>query len=398
MTNNRIRVCHFCSTSVDTHYFRTLARGLGDYGISVSFATLGSAPAPSWLAETPGAGYVALGARSRRQYWAATLRLVSALRAKRVDILQTHLFDAGAVGILAGRLARVPLIVLMRHHLDQHQLLRRPIHTELDRLMARLADHVVVPGNAVRQHMATIERIDPSRIEVIHLAIDPDTFVPQAQAAARIRQRLGAQDAFLVGAVGRLDPGKGFEDLVAASKALPAEIDLRVVIVGDHPDPIRHTALEAEIARLGLAGKVELVGHQEEIAAWMRAMDVLVHPSLSEAFPQVVMEAMAVGTPVVATDVGGVPELVVPGSTGVLVAPRDPNGLAAAIMQLYRDPDLRRRYSEASAARIADHFSAAAMVAHYADRYHQWLGVGPDRLYAGHETPAQVRVQGEPYR
>jgi glycosyltransferase involved in cell wall biosynthesis len=296
------------------------------------------------------------------------------LRANRIDVLQTHLFDAAIVGILAGRLARVPLLIVTRHHLDQHHLLGRRVHVELDRLTARMTDHVIVPAAAVKDHMVTVENLEPARIEVIPHGLDLGEFAPRATAGGLVREEFGLDGAFVVGYVGWLDPAKGLPNLLAAAGALRGRIDdLRVLVLGDHPDPAIRQGVVSEIERRGLGRKVILAGHRSDVAACMQAMDVLAHPSQSEALPQVLIEAMAVGTPVVASSVGGIPEIVEAGKTGILVPPGDCAALAIAIEGLYRNPGLRERYAQASVVRARSHFSAAQMVQRHLDCYSRWL-------------------------
>jgi glycosyltransferase involved in cell wall biosynthesis len=375
-----LRVCHLSATALNGHYFRTMARGLSAEGAGVKLVSLGEvAPPPWWPGDLDGVDYLALGCPSRYRYPWAVLRLARLLRRWRIDVLQTHLFDGAMVGIPAARLARVPLLIVTRHHYDQHWRLSRRLHVRVDRLMARLADRVIVPSRAVRELMVSREGGDGSRIQVIHHGLDSDEFAAEAEGRD-IREELGLGDAFVVGCVGRLDAGKGLAHLLAAAGRLQPEIaDLRVLIVGAHPDPANRQAILLEARRLELEDRVVLTGQRGDVAACMAAMDVLAHPSLSEALGQVLIEAMAVGLPVVASDVGGIPEVVRAGQTGLLVPPGDPVALADAIMTLYRDPALRGRYAAEGRSVARRRFSAERMVAEHLDCYRRWLRSEPDR-------------------
>lgn len=370
-----MRVCHFSATAVEGHYFRDLSRELTRVGVSITCGSLSAQASPRWLATLPGVGYFSLGVNSRARYPRAIARLAALLCAHRIDILQTHLFDGGLVGIAAARLARVPLVIVMRHHLDQHQLLGRPLHIRIDRMMAHLADHVVVPSHAVRQHMIVHELIRPECIEVIHHGLDVDAFASGLREGAdRVRQEFNLGNAFVIGSVGRLVDGKGFTTLLAAVRLLKQEVHkLRVLIVGDHPEPANQALLAREIAYLGLEDQVIFAGHRSDVAACMQAMDVLAHPSQSEAFGQVLIEAMAVGTPIVASDVGGIPEVVKDGTTGILVPATDTEALAKAIATLYRDDGLRRTYGRAGIRRVRNHFTARQMAQRHLDCYRRCL-------------------------
>lgn len=369
-----MRVCHLSGTHVGSHYFRDLALGLNDRGVQSLWVTLPEADAPPWLEPSGAIRYASLGTSSRRHYPAAVVRLARMLRAHRVDILQTHLFDAAIVGIIAGRLARVPLVIVTRHHLDHHHLLKRPVHVELDRVTARLADRVIVPARAVREHMVSVERVSAAKIEVIHHGLNLQEFGPDPAAGARIREEFGLAGAFVVGYVGWLEPTKGLYGVLDAASALRARIaNLRVLVLGDHPDAGLREAVLEEIQRRGLMREVILAGHRSDVAACMQAMDVLAHPSRSEALPQVLIEAMAVGTPVVASAVGGVDEIVAADQTGTLIPPADSEALTGAIERLYRDRKLRERYSQAGVLRARSCFDAPRMVQQHYDCYARWL-------------------------
>ncbi|MHB1567641.1 MAG: glycosyltransferase [Solirubrobacteraceae bacterium] len=385
-----MRVCHFSASALDGHYFKNMAQGLSAHGVEVLLGSLHGAARPGWWrSDLRRVNSFSLGASSRSRYPAAVVRLARLLRRWRVDILQTHLFDGAAVGIPAARLARVPLLIVTRHHHDQHWLLARPLHVRLDRLMAQTADRVIVPSAAVRGLMVTRERSDGSRIQVIRLGVDVDEFCPTPCGGQPVREEFGLRGSFVVGSVGRLDPGKGVSDLLTAASLLrPVVEHLRILIVGDHPNPANRQAIAEEAQRLGLAESVIFAGHRSDIAGCMQAMDVLAHPSHSEALPQALIEAMAVGLPVVACDVGGIPELVQAGRTGLLIPAHEPTALADAIATLYRDPELRRSYS-AEARRVArEHFTAERMVCEHLDCYTRWLTTagasGGSRALADH--------------
>jgi glycosyltransferase involved in cell wall biosynthesis len=378
-----MRVCHFSATTLEGHYFRNMARGLSSHGVQVIAGSLNSAPLPGWWKKDPhGVACFSLGASSRTRYPAAVLRLAQLLRRRHVDVLQTHLFDGAAVGIPAARMARVPLLIVTRHHCDEHWLLSRPLHVRIDRAMTRLADRVIVPSAAVRELMVAREHSDASRIEIIHHGLDIDEFTPEIGARQRIRGEFGLGNSFVVGSVGRLVPGKGLNDLFAAASLLRPTVDrLRILILGDHPDHTNRLAIVHDAERLGLGDDVIFAGHRSDVAACMQAMDVLAHASLSEALPLVLIEAMAVGLPVVASDVGGVPEIVQANRTGLLVPPHDPTALANAITTLYRDSELRRRYSAEARLVARERFTAERMVREHLDCYAGWLdgGSGPGR-------------------
>ncbi len=356
------------------HYFADLVGGLSSLGVSVTSGALAPEPPPAWLTASPRSDYFSLGAYSRVGYPTAVLRLARLLRRRRIDILQTHFFDGAVVGLAAARLARTPAVVVTRHHNDEHWILHKRAHVQIDRLTARLADYVVVPATAVQEHMVDREGLNPELIAVIQHGVNPEAFKADHAEGKGVRDELALGAAFVVGTVGRLDLNKGYIDLLVAAQMLSSEIDtLRILIVGDHPNPVNRATLLSEARRLGLQRHVIFAGYRTDVAACMRAMDVLAHPSHTEAFGLVLIEAMAVGTPVVAAKVGGVPEIVQSGRAGILVPPRNPTSIAEAILALYRNPALRARYVQAGMQVVGKRFTSERMVADHLALYRRIL-------------------------
>ena len=362
-----LRVCHFSSTTLESKYFNTLGSGLIARGLRVFGATLTAPAPPQWL---PAGHYLFLDAVSRTAYPAAAIRLARWLRAQRILVLQTHLFDAGAVGLAAGRLARVPLIVSTRHHSDFHFVSKARAHVLIDAWTARLADRVVVLADAVRQHLVTKERVPGNKIDVIVQGFDFEALRGTDADGRRVRAELGLDDAFVVGVVAAFYPSKGHAHLFGAARTLLAEIpNLKLLLVG-----AGDRAVIAQAARAaGLEGRVVAAGFRFDVAACLRAMDVAVHPSLSEAFCQAIIEALAAERPVVATNVGGAAEAIVDGEQGFLVPPADADAIASAIRRLYRDPPLARRLAQAGHNAAIERFSVDGMVTAQIEVYRRWL-------------------------
>ena len=366
-----VKVCHFSTNSVDAPYFRNITAGLADGGITVYCANLISAPEPEWLRTMPGASYLSLGADSRRHYPGAVVRLARFLRREGVDVLQSHLFDAGVIAVLAARLARTPLLIVTRHHTDQVELLGSPLHVRLDRWMARAADGVVAVSNAVRDHLVSKDGVDSTPIEVIYLGFDFDRLRTSEEEGRRVRQELGLDDDFVIGCVAQLFGMKGQSHLIAALPELSERIpDAKLLLVGGG----ERGALEAQAQKLGVGDRVVFAGHRNDVPACMRAMNVVVHPSLSEAFSQVVIEAMASGTPLVSTDVGGAREVIEDSETGLLIPPADVAAIVAAVLRVHDDEVLGRRLSEAARESVTRRFTVDRMVRRQLDCYRRWLG------------------------
>jgi glycosyltransferase involved in cell wall biosynthesis len=174
----------------------------------------------------------------------------------------------------------------------------------------------------------------------------------------------------VIGYLGRLDRLKGIRYLLEALRLLVTEgHDLQGILVGGGD----LEWVRSQISRLDLMSHVRMIGHVSDPAPYLGCMDVLAHPSLSEALPQVLLEAAAAGTPIVATRVGGIPEIVEDGHSALLVAPRDVSGLVAALRTLSFDADLRGALAEAAATRVEERFSSSMMVERHVELYERLL-------------------------
>ncbi len=279
---------------------------------------------------------------------AALLALVRMFRRRRPDLVHTHTSKAGFIGRLAARLARVPLVVHTPHgHVfyAYHGSAGTAAFILLERLGARWTDRIVVlTERGAEEHLARgIGRA--AQYVAIPSGVDTERLRARAPDRQSARVALGLpSDAPVVVAVGRLVPVKGFDVLVAALPAVCASAPaLRVLLVGDGPE---RPALEALARSLGVARHLSITGAQEDVVPYIAAADVLVAPSRNEGMGRVLIEAMALGVPVVGTQVGGIPSVLAGGELGPLVPPDAPPALAAALVDLLGDPGRRRKLAE----------------------------------------------------
>jgi glycosyltransferase involved in cell wall biosynthesis len=289
-------------------------------------------------------------------------RLSRFLGAGRFDVVQTWIFAANTYGRLAARRARVPVVLTSEMAAD---VWKSRWQLALDRKLARGTDAVVGNSQAVVDFYraagipdAKLVRIDSGIPLASPPAIDP----------AATRAALGvAPDAKVLLFAGRLAPQKAVDDLIAALDLLQ-HVRPGVVtwIAGDGPERPR---LEGLARAFDLGGRVRFLGHREDVPALLAAADALVLPSRFEGLPNVVLEAMAAGKPVVATAAPGTAELVVDGETGRLVPVGVPRELARALRAVVDDPALAARLGAGGRRRVEAHYDAAAMIAAYADLY-----------------------------
>ncbi len=348
-----LTVCHLCSTSVDSNYFRFLGEAGSDHGIKQVFVTTGSREIPEWILRNPLIDYECLRTVSRIKYPLGLKRLVSILRKHRIDILQTHLFDAAILGVIARRFVPSCKLIVSRHHLDETYLLGTSVHVYLDKWTNDSADLVVVPSNATKRFMSEVEGQDVSNVRVVPYGFDfeqPENLQNEAQ---KVREEFGLVDNFVIGCVGRFFKNKGHRFLFQAVSDIIRDVpEIRILLLGDGD----RSEIKKEIGRVGLSDKVIFAGYRSDVAACMAAMDLLVHPSLSESFGQVIVEAMAVGTPVVVTSVGGVPEIVTDGESGLIVPPGDANQLREAILRMLRDENFRNQMANEGERSVKEKF------------------------------------------
>ena len=313
--------------------------------------------------------------RTSRLSPAAWLRLVRLLRLERVDVLHAHKFGSNVWGTVLGRLAGVPVVVA---HEQTWSYDGEPLRRFLDRhVVARLADVFVAVSHEDARRMVSVEGIDPSLVRVVPNAIP----APRPGSPERLRSHLGIpDDAPVVGVVGLLRAQKALEVLVDAAALMRDRVPgLRVLIAGDGPERAR---LEALVRARGLESVVSLLGVRSDVPDVLAALDVAVLTSDFEGTPLAVLEYMAAGKAIVATRVGGVPELLDEGEHGLLVPPRDPAALAEAVELLLADPVRRHALGRAARERQRREFDLNATVRGLEALYEELLRSAPARRRA----------------
>ena len=315
----------------------------------------------------------------------ATLRLARLIRRERPDILHTHTAKAGTVGRVAALLAgrRAPPIVV--HTFHGHVLrgyfgpLRSRLFRLLERWLAARTTALIAVSPQVRDDLVSLGVAKPERFAVIRLGIELDQRVAGGQnGRLESRRYLGIPtDRFAVGWIGRMTAVKRTDDVLVAFKRLRDDgVDAVLCMVGDGPD---REQLERRAHELGVVRDTLFLGYQEDVAPFYAAFDALVLPSSNEGTPVSAIEALAAGRPVVATRVGGVPDVVQEGEDGFLVEPGATDELADRLAQLARDPALRERMGRAGRERVLPRYAVARLVDDV------------DRLYRSLLSEASVR-------
>ena len=298
----------------------------------------------------------------------ATLQLARLIRRERPDILHTHTAKAGTVGRVAALLAgrhRPPIIV----HTFHGHVLRGyfgPVRTRffrlLERWLAARTTALIAVSPQVRDDLVALGVAPRERFVVIRLGIELDERVAGEQnGRVESRRYLGIEsERFAVGWIGRMTAVKRTDDILVAFKRLRDErIDAVLCLVGDGPD---RPQLERRAHELGVIRDTLFLGYQEDVAPFYAAFDALVLPSSNEGTPVSAIEALAAGRPVVATRVGGVPDVVRDGEDGFLVEPGATGDLADRLAELARDPGLRERMGRAGRERVLPRYAVGRLV------------------------------------
>ncbi|HXZ54509.1 MAG TPA: glycosyltransferase family 4 protein, partial [Burkholderiales bacterium] len=269
-----------------------------------------------------------------------------------VDVVNSHSSTDSWLSALALRtLSGAPSLVRTRHvsaAIPGHALNRW--------LYGNATAHVVTTGERLREQVMRETGLDATRVSSVPTGINLGHFVPGERLAARARLELPA-DAFVVGIVATLRSWKGHRYLVDAVASMPGVV---LVMVGDGPGADN---LRAQVKGRGIESRVRMPGNQDDVVPWLQAFDVFALPSYAnEGVPQAIMQAMACGIPVIATDIGSIGEVVQDGRTGLIVPPQDADMLRRAIERVADDGALRQRLTGNALALARERFSDARML------------------------------------
>jgi len=293
----------------------------------------------------------------------ALLALARLMRVFRPSIVHTHTAKAGFLGRLAAVATRVPVVVHTYHgHVLSGYFGRREeaLYRNLERLLARASDALVAVSESVKADLVRQRVAGPGSIQVVPLGLELGPLAADLPRGG-LRETVGVpQHAPLVGMVGRLVPIKDVPTFLDAARFVCQQVpDARFAVVGDGEE---RAALEARRRGLGLEERVSFHGWQRNMASVYGDLDVVVNTSLNEGTPVALIEALAAGRPVVATRVGGTPDLLADGAHGRLVPPRDPQALAAAIVEVLQAPGPANERACAGQRHVLAHHSAERLI------------------------------------
>ena len=288
-------------------------------------------------------------------------RLAHILKKERVNLLHTHNMGPLFYGSLAAWLARVPIVLNTRHGRE------RKIGSQW---IWRLNNEIITISEDAKKELSISNRINSEKIRVIYNGIETKQYITKTNIY-KVKKVLNINSTLVIGTVARLSPEKDQFTLLEAFSKIAQMVDsVKLVIVGDG---ILRQELERRSKSLGIKDKVLFLGFRQNISEILSIFDVFVLSSLTEGIPLTLLEAMAAGKPVVATNVGGNPEVVVDGETGFLVPPKNPEKMAEAIITLLKNEELAMKMGEAGRKRVEEKFSLERMVREYEEIYRNLL-------------------------
>jgi sugar transferase (PEP-CTERM/EpsH1 system associated) len=290
--------------------------------------------------------------------WMA-VRIARLLRAWHADIVHTRNAESFFYGVVAARLAGVRAVIHSEHG---REFPEKPLRAWLQRRLLRNVDFAFTVSRQLKSDLERELRVPASRFEVLYNGVDVGRF--QCQRAHDLAP--DSSHTPLIASVGRLVPVKNYALLLHAVARLANALPCRLLLIGEGPE---RAALERLAAQLGLERRVAFPGHRDDVAQLLAEVDIFVLPSLSEGLSNTLLEAMAAGLPVVASDVGGNRELIEPERSGLLFPSGDVAALTAHLERLLGSGELRARLGEAAALRARTEFSMQAMLARYSELY-----------------------------
>ena len=310
-----------------------------------------------------------LGCTRRSEYWKAVRLVCGIIRQHNIDVVHTHFIEPTWIGLTAAKLT-ARAAVITRHHSDCVYRIENPLkrwgHLRLEQCSRALADHIIAPSTGVRQLLLNRERTPASKVSLIPYGQDARRFEAVTETGiARAKKELAMDQKPTLVCVGRLTRLKGYIYLFEAVSVLKGEFPgLTLYLVGEGP---YRTQLESTALEAGIAGRVRFLGWRDDALEIMAAADVVVHPSLTEALSSVLIEAIALEKPVVATDVSGVRETL--DGHGTIVPPADSNALLEALRSTLANPEAANGLAAGGRAHIFESMPACKTAQRHVEVY-----------------------------
>ena len=368
---------HFIQDSDTSGIFPNLAKWHDKERYRVLFASLNEFdPLLRNYMQSQGVECFSCDAKSRKDYVSAILKLSAYLKKEKVDILHVHLFDPSIVGLLAAIKAGTKYRIMSRHYSDYHTRIDKNWHVRLDKMCNRLSNKIIGVSEHTSDHVVEVEGAPREKVLTIYNGIDFDRVKPSDDDfRKRIRQEFAAEDKFLILTTGRLHPEKGYLYLFPAVAKLKKLTNKPFVWLIAGKGPLESDFRQC-VSNLGCDDVIKFIGFLKDIPDLMSTADVFVLPSVAEAFGVVFAEAIYLGTPIVATKIGGIPEIVTDGVDGILIPPADSDALANTLADLIAHPEKLKSLLNASKQKVIDRFEFEDMTRKYETAYEGLIANG----------------------
>lgn len=321
--------------------------------------------------EKAGIDFVALNRQRYNKFSVGIiLDLYRLMKERNIHVLRTHKYRANLYGRIAGKLAGVPVIIASEHNIYRDEKEKRLIRRVTNKLLSMVTDKMVTVSDAIKNDILRYDRVSPSKIMALHNGVDTERFKPGVNFRDMRNQFALSKDDVVIGFVGRLVNSKGLNYLIEAVALLKNSSNVKLLIVGDG-------SLMEELKQMakdkGLEESVIFTGLRRDITDILSSIDIFVLSSIKEGFPNSLLEAMAMGKPIVATAVGGIPEVIDHGTNGLLVKPADVEGLQSALKLLIDDRLMAKNIGLAARDFIVKNYSITATVRKWETLYCQIL-------------------------
>ncbi len=346
------------SSNYNGHHARDLAYGFYEAGIETGFISLSNPEIPSWIDLGYGEDFSEMF-KSKKSIFKKIAITLSICRRFKPDVIQTHLFIGGIVGLLVGNFMGIP-VIHTRHHIDEHYQSGTFLHRWVDRVVAKKSKHVIVCSFAAKNWLIQMEGVKESHITVINQGFNFDFLNPSAEAVQKARLDLGFSDDRLeIVCVSRYSKAKGQNYLLEALKELVKTIpNISLTLMG----PGDSGWIVQLVDDLGLNQHVQVLPSRNDVPACLAAADMIIHPSLADSFSQLVIEAQGVGGLLIASDIAAAREQIIDGVTGLIVPPRDSSAIAEAVRYLVDNPELAISMRKNGPSHVREKFNWQRMV------------------------------------
>ncbi|MBA2620872.1 MAG: glycosyltransferase [Acidobacteria bacterium] len=366
----QIKLLHFITNSCHHPYLYAVTDYTNKDRFDISVGSLNSAGDLQKHYEEQRVKNFSLAADNRSQFPKAVLKLARWLKKNKIDVIQTHLYDASLVGLAAAKLARTPLKILTGHHSHEMQFYKGKLAFWGDCLSSRLlADYIIAPSQQMKEIFVEYEGVSPEKIAVVHHGFDFTNLKRSEAGRERIRNEFKLKDKIIFGSVGKIFWIKDYLTLLRAFAPIASKFPETVLMIAGSGDQKDLLKLGRE---LSIEKQIVFTSWREDVSDIFSAIDVFAHPALAESFGMVIVEAMAMEKPVICADVGIAREIIKDGANGFLVPAGNAEKFGAAMEKMIFSRSQWSAMGKTNRERVRE-FTAAKMAANYEKCYIKWL-------------------------